>query len=91
MRKDKNNKHHGLTLEGALCYTLSPVNAISATKLGVDHNDATLNIKTFSSFSILTQIIGESSMVFNYGNYNLPKLNTISSFDPLDCVTTHLK
>ena len=35
--------------------------------------------------------MGERSMAFKYGNYNLPEMNVISYFDPLSCLATRLK
>ena len=49
---DNNDKQHAITLEDTLCYPWSPVNVISVTKLGLDREDATLNLQTFSSHSV---------------------------------------
>ena len=77
---DNNNRLHSLTLEDSPRYPLSPMNDISVSKLGVDHNDVTLNMQKFSSYSAFTWDMDESSMVFKNGASNLPELNMRLSF-----------
>ena len=89
--QDNHGAKHEADLVDALHFPDSPVNVVSVTKLGIDRRDPLLNIQTFPTYSILTWNNGQNMMKFHHNASNLPELPLLSTFNPLQCLTTQLK
>ena len=78
---DENSIHHSLVLEDALYYPDSPVNVISATKLGLDSSDPQLNMQTFPTHSLFTWNKGGNTKLTKYSSANLPEIPLYAASD----------